>query len=113
MSESRRTLLAVLLLAVAMIGVYFPVVHHPFLNLDDDQYVTQNLHVQDGLTRETVAWAFNSYEAFNWHPLTWLSHAADVQVFGVEAGAHHAVNLLLHVLNVVLLFLVLQRSTGY
>ena len=102
-----------LLLAVATVVLYLPVRHHPFLNLDDNQYVTENPHVQDGLTWPTVKWAFTSYYALNWHPLTWLSHAADVQMFGADPAGPHLVNLLLHVLNVVLLFLVLQRATGY
>src|SRR5208337_4550612 len=58
-------------------------------------------------------WAFTTYAAANWHPLTWLSHATDVELFQLDAGRHHDVNLLLHVLNVVLLFWVLQQATGY
>ncbi len=108
-----RTALVAILLAVATAGVYFPVINHPFLNLDDNQYVTDNLHVQDGLTWATLRWAFTSYDALNWHPLTWLSHAADMQFFGPGPAAPHAMNLLLHVLNVVVLFLVLQRATGF
>ncbi|HLI62280.1 MAG TPA: tetratricopeptide repeat protein [Terriglobales bacterium] len=112
MSRLKRKLVLSVLLAAATVAVYFPVHRHPFLNLDDNQYVTNNLHVQEGLTWETVKWAFTSYDAFNWHPLTWLSHALDVQMFGLDAGAHHDVNLLLHVLNVLLLFWVLEGATG-
>jgi len=111
-SRLKRKLVLSVLLAAATVAVYFPVHRHPFLNLDDNQYVTNNLHVQEGLTWETVKWAFTSYDAFNWHPLTWLSHALDVQMFGLDAGAHHDVNLLLHVLNVLLLFWVLEGATG-
>jgi hypothetical protein len=106
-------LLVAVLLGAATTAVYLPVVHHPFFNLDDNQYVTENLHVQAGLSRATVRWAFRSYDALNWHPLTWLSHAADVQMFGLRPAGHHAINLLLHVANVLLLFFVLQRATGF
>jgi len=112
MTQNRQLALIAVLLAAASLAVYWPIAHHPFLNLDDNQYVSDNEHVQEGLTWTTVAWAFTSYDALNWHPLTWLSHAADVQMFGLEPGPHHAVNLVLHALNVVLLFLVLQRATG-
>jgi tetratricopeptide (TPR) repeat protein len=93
--------------------LYFPVNHHPFANYDDADYVFDNFHVKSGLHWSTVTWAFTTFAAANWHPLTWLSHAADVQFFQLNAGRHHDVNLLLHTLNVVLLFWVLQRATGY
>jgi len=105
--------LPALLLASVSILLYFPVAHHPFLNLDDNQYVTANPHVQAGLTWDAVHWAFSSYYSFNWHPLTWLSHALDVQLFGIDPAGPHVVNLALHVLNVLLLFWVLARATGY
>jgi len=105
--------LPALLLASVSILLYFPVAHHPFLNLDDNQYVTANPHVQAGLTWDAVQWAFSSYYSFNWHPLTWLSHALDVQLFGIDPAGPHVVNLALHVLNVLLLFWVLARATGY
>ncbi len=105
--------LPALLLAAVTVLLYFPVAHHPFLNLDDNQYVTANPHVQAGLTWETVEWAFTSYWSFNWHPLTWLSHALDVQLFGLDPAGPHLVNLALHVLNVLLLFWVLARATAY
>jgi protein O-mannosyl-transferase len=109
----KRFLLLGFLLAAATVAVYFPVGHHPFLNLDDNQYVTANPHVQGGLSWETVSWAFTSYYSFNWHPVTWLSHAFDVEMFGLDPAGPHFVNLVLHVLNVLLLFWVLARATGY
>ena len=109
----KRILLLGLLLVLATVALYFPVAHHPFLNLDDNQYVTANPHVQNGLSWETVQWAFTSYWSFNWHPLTWLSHALDVQIFGLDPAGPHLVNLGLHVLNVLLLFWVLALATGY
>ena len=108
---ARPAFLAVAL-AIATLTVYDPVRHLPFINYDDDVYVTQNVHVQSGLEWDTVQWAFTTHAASNWHPLTWISHALDVQLFGLSATGPHVVNLLLHTLNVLLLFWVLFRSTG-
>ncbi len=94
-------------------AIYAPVHNHPFINYDDDAYITLNDHVKAGLTWQTVAWAFTSYDAANWHPLTWLSHAADYELFAGNAAGHHDHNLLLHVINALLLFWVLLRTTGY
>jgi Flp pilus assembly protein TadD len=80
--------------------------------LDDELYVTANRQVQKGLTRESVAWAFTATHAANWHPLTWLSHMLDVELFGLRPGPHHLHSLLLHILNTLLLFLLLRRLTG-
>ncbi len=112
-SPRAQVVLLAIALVIATIALYYPVSGHPFLNYDDDVYVVHNRHVQAGLTRETVQWAFVSLHASNWHPLTWLSHALDCQLFGLDAGKHHETNLLLHVINVVLLFLVLWRASGY
>ncbi len=112
-SSRHKNLLLAILLAAVTVALYFPVHHHPFLNLDDNQYVTENTNIQEGLNWDTVRWAFTASYALNWHPLTWLSHALDVEMFALEPGGHHDVNLLFHVLNVVLLFWVLQRATGY
>ena len=112
-TQYQRNLVVSLLLAAATIALYFPVTRHPFLNLDDNQYVTDNVDIQGGLNEDTVRWAFTTNYSLNWHPVTWLSHALDVQMFGLDAARHHEVNLLFHVLNVVLLFWVLERATGY
>ena len=85
---------------------------HPFTNYDDDVYVVENTQVHKGLTSGSIAWAFTTNESANWHPVTWLSHMLDVQLFGLDAGRHHLTSLLLHILNVVLLFLLLNRMTG-
>jgi hypothetical protein len=98
---------------VATLALYYPVSHHPFVNYDDTVYVTNNSHVQAGLDWDTVKWAFTTYDEANWHPLTWLSHALDYQLFEQNPAGHHDVNLLLHVLNVLLLFWVLQQATGF
>ena len=102
-----------LLLVVVTLALYNPVSHFPFVNFDDNHYITGNLHVRSGLSWNTIAWAFGSIEEYNWHPLTWLSHALDCQLFGLNPAGHHYTNLLLHALNAVLLFLLLQRATGF
>jgi Tfp pilus assembly protein PilF len=104
--------IVVLILVVATIALYYPVSHHPFLNYDDDAYVTENIHVQSGLTWATVQWASTTFESANWHPLTWISHALDYQMFQLDPGGHHETNVVLHVVNVLLLFWVLLRATG-
>jgi len=83
-----------------------------FITYDDEDYVTRNTNVQKGLNAQSVAWAFSTTTASNWHPLTWLSHMLDVQIFGLNAGRHHLTSLLLHALNAALLFLLLFRMTG-
>jgi protein O-mannosyl-transferase len=100
------------LLALATFAVYFRAVKNPFVNFDDQSYVIENLQVQQGLTRATVEWAFTSTYASNWHPLTWLSHALDCQLFGLNPAGHHLTSILLHALNAVILFLLLAWVTG-
>ena len=110
-SSRRRTLLLGLVLALATLAVYYPVHNHPFLNYDDEGYVVKNIAIQSGLNWQTVAWAFATYHESNWHPLTWLSLALDYQLFDLNPAGYHDTNLLLHVMNVLLLFLVLQGVT--
>jgi hypothetical protein len=95
-----------------ILAVFWQVRNHSFLTFDDQEYVAQNPYVQAGLTKNGVAWAFTSTYQANWHPLTWLSHMADVELFGLSPGAHHLVNVWFHGLNSVLLFLALRRMTG-
>jgi protein O-mannosyl-transferase len=111
-SPEKRGFVLGLLLLVATLALYNPVSHHSFLNYDDDRYVTENLHVRAGLHWETVQWAFTTFDEANWHPLTWLSHALDCQLFHLNPAGHHYTNVLLHACNVLLLFLLLRRSTG-
>jgi protein O-mannosyl-transferase len=111
-SPDRQKWLVVALLVAATAVLYYPVDGHPFVNYDDNVYVTENTHVTAGLRWSTVKWAFSAFEQGNWHPLTWLSHAADCQMFGLNPAGHHDTNVLLHALNVVLLFWVLQQATG-
>jgi tetratricopeptide (TPR) repeat protein len=91
---------------------YNSVAHNDFVNFDDPAYVGDNQHVRAGLTWNTVKWAFQSTEQANWHPLTWLSHALDYQLFHLRPAGHHYMSVLLHGLNVVLLFLFLEAVTG-
>jgi hypothetical protein len=102
-----------LLLVVATVALYSPVRGHPFVNYDDNVYVTENAQVKSGLDWDTVQWAFTTSEAGNWHPVTWLSHAFDYQLFQADPAGHHNTNLLLHVLNVLLLFWVMRQATGF
>ena len=104
--------LSLLLIAVTVI-LYLPVLHHPFSNLDDHGYVYENLHVQEGLTWSTIKWAFTTLDDSNWHPLTWLSHAVDCQIYGIDPAGHHEMNIICHVIYAVLLFWVLLQATGY
>ncbi|HTR41864.1 MAG TPA: hypothetical protein VMH87_09640, partial [Pseudomonadales bacterium] len=101
MSRSR---LIALLLAMLTLAVYLPVVRNGFILYDDGDYVTQNKMVQGGLTPAGVQWAFTTFNSANWHPLTWLSHMADCELFGVNAAGSHFVNALFHATNTVLLF---------
>jgi tetratricopeptide (TPR) repeat protein len=112
-SLNKQTLVYGLLISVATVAVYFPARHHPFVNYDDDEYVTDNVHVKAGLTGQTFVWAITTFDAANWHPLTWLSHALDYELFQLDPIGHHDTNLLLHGLNVALLFWVLRQTTGY
>ena len=99
-------------LALATVAVYHSVGSDPFVDYDDHDYVTNNSHVKAGLTWDTFTWAWTSTQASNWHPVTWLSHAADCELHGLNPSGHHWTNLLLHTLNVALVFLLLERVTG-
>ena len=96
---------------VATLALYNPVNRHPFVNYDDDRYITENPHVHNGLTWRTITWAFTATEQGNWHPLTWLSHALDYQLFHQNPAGHHLTSLLIHAANAVLLFLFLMYAT--
>ena len=111
-SPQKRRLIFCLLLFLATIALYNPVTRAPFLNFDDVVYVTENPQVHAGLTWNTVVWAFHTSESANWHPITWLSHALDYQIFGSNPMGPHSVNVLLHAANAVLLFLILESATG-
>jgi Flp pilus assembly protein TadD len=101
-----------LFLTVATLVVFWQVLDHDFVGFDDDKYVTENHYVQAGLTKEGLIWAFTTAHVSNWHPLTWLSHMVDCQLHGLNPAGHHLANLLFHVLNTLLLYLVFRRLTG-
>jgi tetratricopeptide (TPR) repeat protein len=101
-----------LVLALGTLIVYAPVLWCDFVGYDDTAYVTENQHVLQGLTWQQVDWAFANLAAGFWHPLTWLSHMLDVQLYGLHAWGHHLTNLLIHVANTVLLFLLWHRLAG-
>jgi tetratricopeptide (TPR) repeat protein len=112
MKRSPNNLVLPLLLVLLTAAVLWPIVGHEFIDYDDDVYVTANRDVQAGLTGKSVRWALTTLYNANWHPLTWLSHMLDYRLYGLKAGGHHLTSLLLHLANVVLLFLVLLRMTG-
>ncbi len=111
-SDKYWALFIYLALALTTLAVFRQVRSYDFTNYDDPSYVSKNPQVQAGLTRDTITWAFTTGHKSIWHPLTWLSHMLDCQLFGLRAGAHHLTNLLLHIANTLLLFAVLKRMTG-
>lgn len=115
MSEFRkyRVVIFCLLLTAATLAFYYPIVHNHFIDFDDQNYILKNPHVQAGLTQATLKWSLTTFYLGIWHPLTWLSHALDCQVFGLNPVGHHYTSLMLHVANALMLFLLLQRATGF
>lgn len=111
-SRPRPILTLCLLLAAATLISYWPVRSLPFIAYDDGFYILDNPQVTAGLSWPGVRWAFTTLHEANWHPLTWLSHQLDVSLFGLWAGGHHLTNLLLHLINTLLLFFLLHRTTG-
>ena len=97
---------------MATLVLYWPVWENRFINTDDEVYITDNSHVTSGLTLANVRWSLTSTEAANWHPLTWMSHMMDCQLFGLEPGAHHMASVLFHIANCLLLLLLLKDATG-
>src|SRR6202140_1018912 len=107
----RPDLLILLGLAVMTFGIYVHVIGHQFTTLDDPTYIQENSMVNRGVTRAGLAWAFTTFHAANWHPLTWIAHMIDSQLFGMNAGGHLLVNALIHVVNTLLVFWFLLRTT--
>jgi tetratricopeptide (TPR) repeat protein len=110
-SDKYWALCIYLALALTTFAAFSQVRNHDFVNYDDTYYVTENRNVKAGLTRDSIIWAFTTGHADNWHPLTWLSHMLDCQLFGTDPGWHHLTNLLLHITNTLLLFAVFKRMT--
>src|SRR5262249_44647594 len=105
--------LTALALVVLTLAAYWPTLSNGFVNYDDPGYVVQNHNVQTGLNFASIAWAWHATIMANWHPLTWISHMLDVRLFRFHAAGHHATSLAFHALNVVLLFFLLLKATGY
>jgi Flp pilus assembly protein TadD len=99
-------------LVLATLTVYWQAGSYEFVNFDDDTYVTENHQVHKGLNRESFIWAFTATDEANWHPLTWLSHMLDIELYGLNPAGHHLTNVFLHSASTVLLFLVLLGMTG-
>src|SRR5208283_1414034 len=112
LKPNRLRVLICLALVVVTAALYWPLRHHGFVSLDDASYITDNPHVNTGLSWPGILWAFRSGYAVNWHPLTWISHMLDCQLYGVYPAGHHFTNLLLHIANTLLLFLWLNQITS-
>ncbi len=101
-----------LFLVVATAAIYYQVAKFDFINFDTDQYVYENNFVKEGLTANSIRWAFTTMHVSNWHPLTWLSHMLDIELYGLNPGRHHLTSVFFHIVNSLLLFGVLRRMTG-
>ena len=99
-------------LCTITISLYCPVKNHPFIILDDEFYVAENAHVNHGFSIQNIAWAFTTFHACNWHPVTWLSHMLDCHLFGLNPGMQHLTSLFFHILNTILLFVVFNKMTA-
>jgi tetratricopeptide (TPR) repeat protein len=110
--KSRTNILLFLVLTIITLITYLQVSRFEFVAYDDDSYVYQNPHIRGGLGLAGVKWAFETFHSANWHPLTWVSHMMDVELFGLDAGKHHLVNLIIHILNTLLVFITFNRMTG-
>src|SRR5450631_2007054 len=111
-SNSLRIKLSLLLLILVIAATYLKAAGFEFILYDDTLYVTENSRVGTGLTYSGIVWAFTTFHASNWHPVTWLSHMLDVQLFGIKPAGHHLVNVGFHLFNTLLLYRLLQRNTG-
>ena len=107
-----KEIIICLFLVVASLSVYWQITSHEFINYDDGLYIMENPHVQAGFTLESIKWAFTTGHAANWHPLTWLSHMLDIEIYGLNPMGHHWTNLQIHIVNSILLFLVFKMMTG-
>jgi tetratricopeptide (TPR) repeat protein len=98
-----------LVLATAI--AFEPIRHNDFVRYDDNRYLVKNEYIQDGVTKDSFVWAFTTFHVSNWHPLTWISHMIDYELFGLDPVWHHLVNVLFHICNALLLFIILHRTT--
>lgn len=109
--DRRRTQQIIICLFLAIAAVYWQTAGHEFVYYDDRTYISNNENIS-GLTSENIIWAFTASRASNWHPVTCLSHMLDYQLYGLNPKGHHLTNVLFHIVNAILLFLVLRRMTG-
>jgi len=110
--KHKRVLFLSAALVIATLAAYEPIRHNDFVSFDDDVYIKENPNVRGGITLDSVVWAFTKSHASNWHPLTWLSHQLDCQLFGLNPLGHHLDSLLIHIVNAVMLFWLLTNLTG-
>jgi len=111
-SDRIKTAIICLILAAATVGVYYQVYSFSFVNYDDAEYVYQNPHIRNGITAESLKWALTTGYACFWHPLTWLSHMLDWELYGSNPAGHHITALIFHILNSILIFIVFKQMTG-
>ena len=109
---ARRDVLAVLVLVLVTLAIFWPLTRAEFTNYDDPRYVTETVNIQSGVTWKAVVWAFTTGYGSNWHPLTWISHMIDWQMYGLNPGRHHLTNILFHIANTLLLFGLMRSLTG-
>ncbi|MEI6263126.1 MAG: hypothetical protein WCR46_24970 [Deltaproteobacteria bacterium] len=107
-----RVVLVYSVIILATLSVYLPVKDFDFVVYDDYDYVFDNPRVKEGLTFKNILWSLIATKVSNWHPLTWISHMTDIQIFGMNAGGHHLTNVGFHILNTVLLLVWLNAMTG-
>jgi len=112
MKSERPKVWPILIIVILTLGTYWQVEKLGFINYDDPLYVTDNIHVQGGFTGSSLYWALTNTDSGNWHPVTWLSHMLDCQIFGLDARWHHLINLSLHLLSSILLFELFRQATG-
>ena len=110
--QNQKKLLITLILILCTLVIYWQVKDFNFAGYDDELYITENLHVQSGLTCESIKWAFTTFHAGNWQPVTWLSHMLDIELYGLNPMGHHWTSLQIHLINTLLLFFILQYMTG-
>jgi hypothetical protein len=110
--NNRQLFLISAVLVLVTVALYWPTARFEFINLDDPTYILQNPKVSQGVTGNGAMWAFTHFHGANWHPLSWISHMVDVSLFGFQPAGHHLVNVALHALNALLLFLFLRQATG-
>jgi tetratricopeptide (TPR) repeat protein len=111
-AERRKDILVCLFLLIATLIVYSQAKNYEFVDYDDDLYLTENVRVKKGLSVDNILWAFKTTTVSNWHPITWLSHMLDIELYGLNPGAHHQTNVIFHLFNALLLFLILRKMTG-